>query len=232
LIVFSDAELYLINPGPHHHLQSLHQLTRVAAEVTEILRMSTTPNGTTLSGQTLNGQHSHHGHHRARRIRNFVLPNGREVHIALSPEEAETLRQRLEAVRGKDEPFDLVINGSPEHLEALREAHGHHERRREALKETHGTAYDEFEHVRAELDALGNELHMLTDHSVALDANFSKYGYSAHLRTYDDGSAPGSSRSSISGFHDPDHEKKDWEKERSTGQTIKIYNKVLILLQD
>jgi hypothetical protein len=43
------------------------------------------------------------------------------VHIALSPEEAESLRQRLEAVR-KDEPFDLVLNGSPEHLEALRKA--------------------------------------------------------------------------------------------------------------
>ncbi|EHK98866.1 putative Dynamin-related protein DNM1 [Glarea lozoyensis 74030] len=138
-----------------------------------------------------------------------------------------TLRQRLEAVRGEDEPFDLVISGSPEHLEALREAHGHHERKREALKETHGAAYDEFENVRAELEALGNELHMLTDHSVALDANFSKYGYSAHLRTYDDGSPAASSRSSsISGFHDPDHEKKDWEKERSNGTAIKIYNKL------
>jgi phosphoglycolate phosphatase-like HAD superfamily hydrolase len=195
--------------------------------------MSTTPKTETLSGKTLlTGQHSHHGHHRARRIRNFMLPNGREVHIALSPEEAETLRQRLEAVRSNEEPFDLVISGSPEHLEALREAHGHHERRRDTLKETHGAAYDEFEHVRAELDALGSELHILTDHSVSLDANFSKYGYSAHLRTYDDGSPPESSRSSISGgFHNGEHEKKDWEKERGNGKNIAIYNKVLLILE-
>ncbi|KAH6670073.1 bacterial low temperature requirement A protein-domain-containing protein [Halenospora varia] len=168
---------------------------------------------------------SGHHHHRGRRLRNFILPNGREVHIALSPEEADSLRQRLNAVR-KDQPFDLVINGSPEHLEALKKAHSHHQSRREALREKHGEAYDEFENVRSELEALGNELHMLTDHAVSLDANFSKYGYSAHLRTYDEGgSTPGSSASSISGFHDSDHEKKDWEKEKSNGRVMKIYKK-------
>ncbi|KAG9234335.1 bacterial low temperature requirement A protein-domain-containing protein [Amylocarpus encephaloides] len=185
--------------------------------------MSTTPTNT-LSGATLGGQHHHH--RRGRRLRNFMLPNGREVHIALSPEEAETLRQRLEAVRSKEDPFDLVISGSPEHLEALRQAHTHHEGRRDAMREEHGEKYDEFENVRAELDVLGSELHMLTDHAVSLDANFSKYGYSAHLRTYDDGSAPQSSRSSMSGWnHDPDHEKKDWASEKKNGKSIKIYNK-------
>jgi len=181
--------------------------------------MSTTP--TTTSDTTLSSGH----HHRARRLRNFVLPDGRKVHIALSPEEAESLRQRLTAIK-KDEPFDLVISGSPEHLDALRRAHSHHEEIRERLKQQHGEAYDEFENVRAELDALGSELHMLTDHAVSLDANFSKYGYSAHLRTYDD--STGSSASSISGFHDPDHEKKDWEKERRNGRIMKIYKKVRI----
>lgn len=133
-------------------------------------------------------------------------------------------------MRSKEEPFDLVISGSPEHLEALRQAHSHHESKRDALKAKHGEAYDEFENVKAELDALGSELHMLTDHSVALDANFSKYGYSAHLRTYDDGSAPGSSASSINGFHDPDHEKKDWGKEKKNGKIMKIYRKVSYLV--
>ncbi|RDL38443.1 Uncharacterized protein BP5553_02783 [Venustampulla echinocandica] len=178
--------------------------------------MSTTP--TTTAGGT--EQH----HHRGRRLRNFLLPDGREVHITRSPEEAESLRQRLTAVRKPDEPFDLVINGSPEHLEALRKAHSHHETRREALKQKHGEAFDEFENVRAQLDALGGELHMLTDHAVALDANFSKYGYSAHLRTYGDG-PPASPGSSVSGFHDSDHEKKDWEKERTNGTAMKIYKK-------
>ena len=81
--------------------------------------------------------------------------------------------------------------------------------------------------MRAELDALGSELHMLTDHAVSLDANFSKYGYSAHLRTYDDHS-PGlqSSASSISGFHDVDHEKKDWAAEKHNGRVLKIYKTV------
>lgn len=180
--------------------------------------MSTTPT-TSLSIA------SHQHQHRAKRLRNFVLPDGREIHIALSPEEAETLRQRLSAVRKPDEPFDLVISGSPEHLEHLRTAHTHHESRREALKKKHGDAYDEFENVRAELEVLGSELHMLTDHAVSLDANFSKYGYSAHLRTYDN-SEPGSSRSSFSGVHDVDHEKKDWEAEKRNGRIMKIWKKV------
>jgi hypothetical protein len=105
--------------------------------------------------------------------------------------------------------------------------HSHHEGRREKLKEKHGTAYDEFENVKAELDALGSELHMLTDHAVSLDANFSKYGYSAHLRTYDEGSGGGSETSSMSGWHGEDsHEKKDWEKERRNGRVMKVYKKV------
>jgi hypothetical protein len=184
--------------------------------------MSNTP--TNVSGVTLSSGHSHH--HRGRRLRNFILPNGREVHIALSPEEAESLRQRLTAIR-KDEGFDLVINGSPEHLEALRTTLSHHESKREALRRKFGDDFDEFESVRAELDHLGSELHMLTDHAVSLDANFSKYGYSAHLRTYDDRGSPlASSASSISGFHDPDHEKKDWEAERRNGRIMKIYKKV------
>ena len=135
--------------------------------------MSTTPT-TTTTGITAVGEHSHH---RGKRVRHFVLPDGRKVHIALSPEEAETLRQRLTAIK-KDEPFDLVISGSPEHLDALRRAHSHYDEKREMLRAKHGPDYDEFENVRAELDTLGAELHMLTDHAVQLDANFSKYGYS------------------------------------------------------
>lgn len=179
--------------------------------------MSMTPT-TTTTGIT---SESHH--HRGRRLKHFLLPDGKKVHIALSPEEAESLRKRLETIH-KDEPFDLVISGSPEHLDALRQAHTHHEERRENLRTKHGEAYDEFENVRAELDALGSELHMLTDHSVSLDANFSKYGYSAHLRTYDDHSTPGSSANSI---HSSDtHEKKDWEAERRNGRIMKLYKKV------
>ena len=181
--------------------------------------MSTTPT-TTDTGSTHGS-----GHHRGRRLRQFMHPSGRKVHIALSPEEADSLRQRLTVV-SKDEPFDLVINGSPEHLTKLREAHEHHDRRRQSLKEKHGETYDEFEYVRGELDALGSELHMLTDHAVSLDVNFSKYGYSAHLRTYDDHSTPGSSANSL---HDGEsHEKKDWTAEKRNGRIMKLYKKVCI----
>ncbi|CCD46354.1 hypothetical protein BofuT4P330000033001 [Botrytis cinerea T4] len=166
---------------------------------------------------------SHSHHHRGHRLRNFMLPNGRKVHIAPSPEEADLLRRRLSTIE-KDQPFDLVINGSPEHLDALRTAHTHHESKRQALKDRHGDAYDEFENVKLELDILGSELHMLTDHSVALDANFSKYGYSAELRTYDDGSEHTSRASSM--YHGPDdHEKKDWAAEKRKGRIMKLYKK-------
>lgn len=182
--------------------------------------MSTTP--TTTSGITIApSEHSSHHHHRGRRLRHFLL-DGKKVHIAQSPEDAESLRQRL-AIISKDEPFDLVINGSPEHLEALRRAHSHHEERRETLRLKHGETYDEFERVMQDLEMLGSELHMLTDHAVSLDANFSKFGYSAHLRTYDDHSSPGSSASSL---HSPEtHEKKDWEAEKRNGRVMKIYKK-------
>ena len=58
-----------------------------------------------------------------------------------------------------------------------------------------------------------------------------RYGYSAHLRTYDDSSGPSSSASSINGFHDPDHEKKDWEAEKRNGRIMKIYKKVSLNLE-
>jgi len=184
---------------------------------------TTTP--TTTTGITLASGGTGHGHHHTgKRLRHLLLPDGRKVHIALSPEEAESLRQRLTAIK-RDEPFDLVIQGSPEHLEHLRHAHSHYDEKREMLRAKHGPDYDEFENVRAELDHLSSELHMLSDHAVQLDANFSKYGYSAHLRTYDDYTPPASSASSISGFHDPDHEKKDWESEKRNGRIMKIYKK-------
>jgi hypothetical protein len=157
-------------------------------------------------------------------LRHLILPSGRKVHVAISPEEADNLRQRLANVE-KDEPFDLVISGSPQHVDVLRQVHTHHESRRDALREKHGKVFDEFENVRNELDVLSNELHNITDHAVALDANFDKYGFSAHLRTYDDHST-GSSASSIRGFHDPNHEKKDWAAERTNGRTMKVYKTV------
>ena len=67
----------------------------------------------------------------------------------------------------------------------MRELQAHHEARRAAMKETHNEIYNDFENIRTELEAISIEFNLLTDHQVTLDANFSKFGYNAHLRTKD-----------------------------------------------
>ena len=51
------------------------------------------------------------------------------------------------------------------------------------MRETHGEAYEEFEALHQELERLSNEMDAMTHHGIALDATFSKFGYSARLRT-------------------------------------------------
>lgn len=163
---------------------------------------------------------SHHHHHQ--RLRHFRLPDGREVHIALSQEEAESLRTRLLVIRA-DESFDLVIRGSEDYLSALRSAHRRYEERLEELKQMYGETYNIIYSALAELDALGSELHMASDHSVSLDGNFSKYGYSAHLRSHNDDQSQ--SAPPVGKFPD---EKKDWGSDRWKGKVLKIYQEVKI----
>ena len=99
----------------------------------------------------------------------------------------------------------------------MREIHAHHERRRSNLKDQYAHIYDEFEHVRGELDVISDELHQLTDHAVALDANFSKFGYDAHIRTRD----PDSSASSVS-------EHRDWNAERKNGEALRFWRRPVV----
>lgn len=61
------------------------------------------------------GHHHHHLHHRGRRLRQLLRPDGKKVHIANSPEEANVLRKTLTRDE-KEDDFDLVIHGSPEHV--------------------------------------------------------------------------------------------------------------------
>ena len=158
-----------------------------------------------------------HRSHRGQRLRKLLHPDGKRIHIANSPEEHSKLKATLAKIE-PDDNFDIYIHGSPEHLDAVREIHGHHEQRRESLREQHAHVYDEFEHIRGELDVLSEELHALTDHGVALDANFSKFGYDAHIRTRD----PESSASSLS---DKQH---DWEAERKMGESLKFWKKPVV----
>ncbi|OAP63445.1 hypothetical protein AYL99_02672 [Fonsecaea erecta] len=131
-------------------------------------------------------QHQHpHVDHAKDKLRHFIHPDGRKIHIAHTPEEHVKLQKELSQQHGPDE-FDVVISGSPEHLAVVRELHAHHTARRDTLRETHGAVFHEFEKVRDDLDHLSSELNQLTHHGVALDANFSKFGYTARIRTKDD----------------------------------------------
>lgn len=145
----------------------------------------------------------HHGHRRGHRFREFFLPNGRKVRVASTPEEHDELKRQISDVE-KSRDVDVLIHGSPEHLQAIQELHAHHQSRRDSLRSKHGNIYDEFEKVKEDLDALATELHIITDQGVSLDANFNKYGYSAHVRTKDNSSASTLSSSSHALDHDRD----------------------------
>ncbi|KAK5382340.1 hypothetical protein LTR20_006027 [Exophiala xenobiotica] len=132
--------------------------------------------------------HLHLTHGQKRRFLEFVHPHtGKTVHVCHSPEHLELKRTELLRHR-KDDEFDVILQGSAEHLEAVRELHAHHESKRDELKQRHGSLYADIENVKSELDALAAELHHVTAHAVSLDASFDRYGYSAHLRTKDDDS--------------------------------------------
>ena len=166
----------------------------------------------------------HSGHfHTPGRLKKLLKPDGRRVHIAASPEEHIRLTRTLPKIE-PDENFDCYIHGSEEHLEAIRELHAHSEQRRSRLRDTHGDICDEIENVKLELDTLADELHHLNEHGVSLDANFSKFGYDAHIRAKD----PDSSASSLSGDRSSSHEKRDWDAERRKGQALKFWKKPTI----
>ena len=125
----------------------------------------------------------------------------------------------------------------------MRKAQSHHEERRDNLRKSHSKVYDEFETVRIELDTISSELQHLTNHNVHLDANFSKYGYSATLSeqlhittmhlgtdkhqigTYDE---PNSLHSSIHENHEANNQQRDWEAERWNRPTLRFYKKPVV----
>ena len=76
---------------------------------------STPPEPTALSGE--NAQHHHHLH-TGKRLRKFLRPNGRRVHIAATPEEHVRLKNTLPNIE-PDENFDLFLHGSDDHVRDL-----------------------------------------------------------------------------------------------------------------
>ncbi|KAI9815775.1 MAG: hypothetical protein M1827_002171 [Pycnora praestabilis] len=182
--------------------------------------MSITP--TVLVSETV----SHNSNH-GKRLKHFFRPDGRTVHVAFSPEDQDHLRRTLGVIT-PEKDFDIYLHGSPEHLEAIRETHAYHEQKRETLRGQHGKVYEEFEHVHKELDTLAADLHMLTEHGVALDANFSKALEESVLTKSIGTKEPNSGRSSLHGDTSSDHESRDWEAERRKGGTLKFYKRPVI----
>ena len=160
----------------------------------------------------------HYSHHRGQRLRKLLHPDGKRIHIATTPEEHVKLKNELPKVE-PDENFEIHLHGSPEHLSAVQAIHNFHEQRRQSLRDQHTNVYEEFEHVKTQLDTLSEELHALTDHGVDLDENFSKYGFDAKIRTKD---GPDSSSSSVSDKHH------DWNAERHQGKALKFWKRPVV----
>jgi hypothetical protein len=173
---------------------------------------------------------------RRRKPQEFRLPDGRKILVAL-PEDAAALRRKYSS--NPDVQIEIVLHGSEEHQKYLRESQAHHEQRREELRLRHGPAFDEWENVHAQLDAVSAALERLEDQTSMLNANFSKFGYDAQLRTYDGddaseeamtprrGSGPSSRAASRAASLGGDSSRSDWE-DRIGGETIKLFKRPVI----
>lgn len=135
-------------------------------------------------GHTGQQQHQHVAKAKEK-LRHFLHPDGKRIHVASSPDEAIRLRHQLSQLHTEGE-FDVYVSGTPEHLDAVRKAREHHEGRRDEFRSQHQDVYERFADVTAELDMLSNELHQVTTNGVSLEAHFNKYGYNAHIKSYDD----------------------------------------------
>ncbi len=69
---------------------------------------------------------------------------------------------------------------------------------------------------------------MLSEHSVNLDANFSKYGYSATLRTLPPSEEQSAAVSTLGDHGDHDSHAQNWEAEKQRGEHIAFYRKPVI----
>lgn len=153
---------------------------------------------TSLPVNNTSPPHQHHHHLNARsRLRHFLHPSGTRVHVADSPVEADHLHRQL-SNEAPQEPFSIYISGSPEHISAVQESQSHHEARQAELQNQHGEVWEQFADVQSELDALSRELGRVTEKGVSLQGHFGKFGYSARIKSYDDGegSSPGRSGTS------------------------------------
>lgn len=117
-------------------------------------------------------------------LRKLVSPSGRTLHVAHSPEDQESLKDKLR-LKTQENVVDICLQGSDDHIEAIRELYEHQIARKIDLRAKNQEIYDEVEELVVHLGHLHHELHNVTDRNISLDANYSKYGYDTHVRTKD-----------------------------------------------
>ncbi|KAL2675025.1 hypothetical protein Neosp_011205 [[Neocosmospora] mangrovei] len=157
---------------------------------------------------------------RRRQPQRFALPNGKEVIVSL-PEDYDNLRKKYGS---QDEiQVEVVLHGSTEHCNYLRETRDHHEGRRAKLRERHGPAFDEWEDVQTQLDTFNSEIDRLSTNTNGLSANFNKFGYGAELRTYNEDETPDLDTSTS----DTVSIASSWSQAR-LGETTKLFKKPVV----
>ncbi|KAF3901593.1 hypothetical protein ABW21_db0204023 [Orbilia brochopaga] len=115
----------------------------------------------------------------ARKLDAIKLPGGRHLHVARDENHLLQLQESQ-----SDPEFRFTIHGSEDHISALKESKEHHEGLTNALRERHPEIVGEMERLQGQMEEISHDLHSITKHDVHLEANFSKFGYSANLRTH------------------------------------------------
>lgn len=159
---------------------------------------------------------------RRRRRQEFLLPDGRKV-IVTMPDDFDNLKQQYSGTDNSH--VEVVIHGSDEHHQYLRETHAHHQDRHRRMTERHGRELlDELQDIQDQLNSAKAELDKLGSDQGALSHNFSKFGFHAALRTYDDDA--NSSGHATSDFGS-ESTAVSWDDPRP-GKTVKLFKKPVI----
>ncbi|KAM0257835.1 hypothetical protein ACHAQJ_004139 [Trichoderma viride] len=159
---------------------------------------------------------------RRRRPQELLLPNGKKIIVTLL-EDLEDVRRKYP--RDGDIQVEVVVHGSVEHSDYLRQSRDHHEERRQLLREQHGAAFEEWEDTQNQLSSVTAELERLENQASGLYGNFSKFGYDAAVRTYsDEDPLVASSHASIL---EKAHGQRDQDGDRH-GETTKLFKRPVI----
>lgn len=113
---FTNPQFALIQTATTSLLRTYRNKNNQMASTSQTQVDSGATTGVATPATTTHNTHTghHHHHHTGRRLRQLLRPDGKKVHIAGSPEEANVLRKTL--TRDEKDDFDLVIHGSPEHV--------------------------------------------------------------------------------------------------------------------